>query len=403
MSTHSSDFDDLSEYSAHTFDTAETQSIDTVEELLQRFTLDHRPDCTLKLRNRVGPAVLGADLTYSIAKAESSGTLVVKPADRNSPWRRLKVDRNGTFTLRLATKWDINAGEIKRKKLIPLTDGAEGRIHWSVNYSMPSLEGNVGNEQVGEHRAELGHAHFSIPKVELVAWPQQLLQRVRSGPSPTVSAESTAAAATAETPAAAGPGETPAAPDSGSLHKAGGLFSGSKAGGLFGGSGSKAAATAAEDEPAAKDSSKAGGMLHASSKGGGLSHPSPSSKAAGAHEDEPAAAKDSGSSKAAGIFGGGKAEGFFRGSKAAGLFGGGKTDTFVGDKAAGGPGGKDSQAVGPLAAVSLALQRYSGGLGGGKGSSSREVRSSRGERTRSLGRVQLPAGDLRAYVFQLAS
>lgn len=372
-------------------------------------------------------------MTYSIAKAESSGTLVVKPADRNSPWRRLKVDRNGTFTLRsrklswwvftldlhghanpfkgtrnlsyrLATKWDINAGEIKRKKLIPLTDGAEGRIHWSVNYSMPSLEGNVGNEQVGEHRAELGHAHFSIPKVELVAWPQQLLQRVRSGPSPSISAESTPAAAVAAAAAPAGPEDVPAAPDSGSLHKAGGLFSGSKAGGLFGGSGSsKAASTAPEDEPAAKGSKEAGGLLSASSKGGGLFSPGPGSKAAGAHEDEPAAAKHSGSSKAAGIFGGGKAEGFFRGSKAAGLFGGGKTDTFVGDKAAGGPGGKDSQAVGPLAAVSLALQRYSGGLGGGKGSSSREVRSSRGERTRSLGRVQLPAGDLRAYVFQLAS
>ena len=57
MSTHSSDFDDLSEYSGHSFDTAETQSIDTVDELLQRFTLEARPDCTLKLRNRHADAV----------------------------------------------------------------------------------------------------------------------------------------------------------------------------------------------------------------------------------------------------------------------------------------------------------------------------------------------------------
>jgi hypothetical protein len=51
MSQHSSEFDDLSEYSYGSAETDHTASIDTVEELLQRFTLDCRPDCTLKLRN----------------------------------------------------------------------------------------------------------------------------------------------------------------------------------------------------------------------------------------------------------------------------------------------------------------------------------------------------------------
>lgn len=170
VSEGSSEYDELSEYSYETPSAASTATVDTLDELLQRFTLDCRPDCTLKLRNKVGPVVLGADLTYATATSNGSGSLVVKPSSLTAPWRRLKMDSSGTLTLRsrklswwvftldlhghtnpfkkttdlsfrVATKWDISAGEIKKKRKVPLTEGAEGRVHWSVNYSMPAIEG----------------------------------------------------------------------------------------------------------------------------------------------------------------------------------------------------------------------------------------------------------------------
>lgn len=44
-----SDYDELSEYSYE--GTESVRTMDTVEEILSRFTLDCRPECALKLRN----------------------------------------------------------------------------------------------------------------------------------------------------------------------------------------------------------------------------------------------------------------------------------------------------------------------------------------------------------------
>lgn len=49
----SSEFSEMSEYSYESVGrSSRTPSLDTIDELMERFTLDcWRPDCTLKLRN----------------------------------------------------------------------------------------------------------------------------------------------------------------------------------------------------------------------------------------------------------------------------------------------------------------------------------------------------------------
>lgn len=53
MSLPSEDFsDDYSHYSGSEYGASETSQISTLGELLSRFTVDLRPECTLKLRSQ---------------------------------------------------------------------------------------------------------------------------------------------------------------------------------------------------------------------------------------------------------------------------------------------------------------------------------------------------------------
>lgn len=93
-----------------------------------------------------------------------------KPSNPLAVWRRLKLDTVGTVTLRsrklrwwlltldleaqanprlqtsnvsfrVATKWDMYRGQIRNKKRVHLGSATEARIHYSVNYNLPEIEG----------------------------------------------------------------------------------------------------------------------------------------------------------------------------------------------------------------------------------------------------------------------
>lgn len=130
--------------------------------------------------------------------------LQVKPVDKSSWWRRLRVDSSGNLAIRshklhwwvltldlegsinpiqkttagsfrVATKWDIVRGEYRNKKAFRLGDATEGRIHWSVNYNLPEVAGSFGTGSrtmsSRDVHAEVGYAHAEVAKVELVVWP----------------------------------------------------------------------------------------------------------------------------------------------------------------------------------------------------------------------------------------
>lgn len=49
--------------------------------------------------------------------------------------------QTSNLSFRVATKWDMYRGQIRNKKRVPLGSGAEARIHYSVNYNLPEIEG----------------------------------------------------------------------------------------------------------------------------------------------------------------------------------------------------------------------------------------------------------------------
>ncbi|KAI3430283.1 hypothetical protein D9Q98_004879 [Chlorella vulgaris] len=179
--------------------------ISTLADLLERFTVDAQPECTLKLRTKTGPFVVGADLTRVTAVGSNTAALVIKPSRSGQLWRRLRIDNSGTMTLRsrklqwwlftldvighanplsrsfdltyrLATKWDISRGEYRNKRRYDVSPKTEARAHWSISYSLPAVEGSLGaaaQQAVSrEVHADVGYAHLSIPRVELVVWPR---------------------------------------------------------------------------------------------------------------------------------------------------------------------------------------------------------------------------------------
>ncbi|KAL4422544.1 hypothetical protein ABPG75_008741 [Micractinium tetrahymenae] len=197
--------EDYSHYSDWEGSDVSVQS--TLAELLERFTIDAKPECTIKLRGRAGPLVVGADLTHVTGTKSNVGALVIKPSRPDRWWRRLRVDNSGTlmlrsrklhwwlFTLdvighanpltrtfdlsyRVATKWDVARGEYRNKKRFELGEEAEARAHWTISYSLPAIEGSMGTaaqrSMSREVHADVGCAHLSIPRVELVVWPRQL-------------------------------------------------------------------------------------------------------------------------------------------------------------------------------------------------------------------------------------
>ena len=45
------------------------------------------------------------------------------------------------MSFRVATKWDVARGQIRNKRRLALGPGAEGRVHWAINYHLPEIEG----------------------------------------------------------------------------------------------------------------------------------------------------------------------------------------------------------------------------------------------------------------------
>ncbi|KAL6766811.1 hypothetical protein ACKKBG_A37445 [Auxenochlorella protothecoides x Auxenochlorella symbiontica] len=203
-----SDFDEVSNWSEGSH---RSSDLDTIQDLMRRFTLDYQPDYTLKLRNRFSGLVLGADFTHSPVTNTQASALVVKPVSPGAPWRRLRLDSEGTVTLRsrklqwwlltldleghanplrrtsnlsfrVATKWDMYRGQIRNKKRVALGSGSEARVHYTVNYNLPEIEGNfktAGRDLAQNVTADVGYAHGDIPRVELVLWPLDLLRGKR--------------------------------------------------------------------------------------------------------------------------------------------------------------------------------------------------------------------------------
>ncbi|KFM25418.1 hypothetical protein F751_5959 [Auxenochlorella protothecoides] len=180
------DFDEVSNWSEGSH---RSSDLDTIQDLMRRFTLDYQPDYTLKLRNRFSGLVLGADFTHSPVTNTQASALVVKPVSPGAPWRRLRLDSEGTVTLRsrklqwwlltldleghanplrrtsnlsfrVATKWDMYRGQIRNKKRVALGSGSEARVHYTVNYNLPEIEGNfktAGRDLAQNVTADVGH------------------------------------------------------------------------------------------------------------------------------------------------------------------------------------------------------------------------------------------------------
>ncbi|KAI8103714.1 hypothetical protein M9435_005048 [Picochlorum sp. BPE23] len=189
----------LSEYSY-------TESYDTVDELLKRFTLDYVPKYSLKLRDRKGSLITGVDFSCNSRGNDRVLSFVVKPASAEKWWRRVRVTHTGNISLRsrkltwwvfavdlqgevnpitrakdvsfrVATAWDVTGGRYQNKKKLKVTDGIEGRVHWSINYDLPELSGHFRSndvDTVNDMNASLGYAHAEISRVELAVWPRNL-------------------------------------------------------------------------------------------------------------------------------------------------------------------------------------------------------------------------------------
>jgi hypothetical protein len=185
------------------------ESDDTIDELLKRFTLNFAPRYALKVRDKCGSLVVGADLTFDSRFKDRLAAVLIKPVDRSQWWRRVRLSNDGVvsvrsrklqwwmFTLdlqadvnpvqrtkdvsfRVATAWDISAGKLHKKSKVHLIDGASSTIHWSVNYDLPEIQGHFSSKQDDHNsdmQASLGYAHADIPKLELSIWPRSLSVR----------------------------------------------------------------------------------------------------------------------------------------------------------------------------------------------------------------------------------
>ncbi|KDD72051.1 hypothetical protein H632_c3947p0, partial [Helicosporidium sp. ATCC 50920] len=209
--------------------------VDTVQDLLRRFTLECKPDYALKLRHcpRQFPRlVVGADAIVSPTFSSVSYAAVIKPhPSTKALWRRLKIDpqgrvwlrskklawwvltldveahgdpfkRTGDVSFRLGTKWGVNRGTVRSKRALDLSPGRpaglQGRLHYSLAYDLPEVEGSLkaapvvepsaGPEAAGpltsarsalsharleqQVSADVGYAHLQIPRLELVFRPE---------------------------------------------------------------------------------------------------------------------------------------------------------------------------------------------------------------------------------------
>jgi len=177
---------------------------DTIDELLRRFTCKFSPTYVLKLRDRRGPVILGADMTCDSALRPSLA-IMTKPVDRNFWLRRIRVSHKydisvrsrklaaWVFTLdleaelnpvtgsrdvgfRIATAWDATTGKVRKKSKFHLLDGAHAAVEWEVNYSLPEMRGRFCGDSSGMETS-LGYAHGEVSKLEMALWPRTLVSR----------------------------------------------------------------------------------------------------------------------------------------------------------------------------------------------------------------------------------
>ena len=170
-----------------------------LDALLDRYTLDLKPRYCLKLRRRLGS--LDASVDYLFGEPRGGGlSLTLKSA---GPWKRerwwdkvyvnpahtdlrlytrkiqvgvLKLQavlgydwhRNrGGVSWRISTAWTRSVQSLERKESIQISDQVEIKPHWSLDYSMPAMEGEVGTEQEAVD-VDYGFCHFSIPQVDAI-------------------------------------------------------------------------------------------------------------------------------------------------------------------------------------------------------------------------------------------
>jgi hypothetical protein len=82
--------------------------------------------------------------------------------------------------------WNPLAGKVKNKKVFKMGDKGQGRLHWKVDYCMPEMHGSIeksntnsDNNNIGggghmverDMHTDVGYAHASIPRLEVVFWP----------------------------------------------------------------------------------------------------------------------------------------------------------------------------------------------------------------------------------------
>ena len=82
-----------SSHSSHSSLSSYSSDIDTLDELLNRFTCKFSPSYVLKLRDQRGQVIYGADITFDEDnKPFSSLALMLKPVDRNFWLRRVRLN-----------------------------------------------------------------------------------------------------------------------------------------------------------------------------------------------------------------------------------------------------------------------------------------------------------------------
>jgi hypothetical protein len=194
-----------SSHSSHSSLSSYSSDIDTLDELLNRFTCKFSPSYVLKLRDQRGQVIYGADITFDEDnKPFSSLALMLKPVDRNFWLRRVRLNHQcdvsvrsrkltaWVFTLdleaevnlisgardagfRIATAWDATTGKVRKKSKFHPLDGVHAAVEWGVDYSLPEMKGRFSSEYSAGMETSLGYAHGEVSKLELSLWPRTLI------------------------------------------------------------------------------------------------------------------------------------------------------------------------------------------------------------------------------------
>ncbi|KAK9867524.1 hypothetical protein WJX84_009304 [Apatococcus fuscideae] len=185
-------------------------SVGILEELLERYTFTVRPELCLKLRKRTQRLQLGLNL--SRWRDSNHCSLVLKP-EKPEAWlrkvtlssyqHRLELStkkfhfgndlltfsavagldleqRKPSLNWKFSTRWSLGTFKIGRKEKFPLGPAAEFRPRWKLDFSAPQVEGAMGGDGDQAVQVDQGHAHLSIPRMEIKLQLDDALQWRRS-------------------------------------------------------------------------------------------------------------------------------------------------------------------------------------------------------------------------------